>query len=200
MKIRFHGACLDREGRVTPCSSPGCHKNTDCSPGLISHPARGSFLGNASPERVFVGVLQKINRRRFEVVVFAQNTPQTPPGVAILAAADRVVFLPGHDGLASIGEPTHIGGGGVVSMGMPSLHDSRRAIQAEKVGVIHIEKGMAMPPRLLVHQAIACRFRLTHNLSRDQIGPIIIFLVTEVEEFFVPSNNQRSSSIIITRA
>lgn len=89
--------------------------------------------GNASPERVFSAVLRKLDRRKFEVVVFAQDTPQAPPGVAILDAADRVVFLPGHERLASISEPTRAGGGRTVSPGLPSLHRSREVIQAEQV-------------------------------------------------------------------
>lgn len=79
------------------------------------------------------GVLKRLDRDKFEVIVFAQDTPQAPPGVALLAAADRVVYLPGHYGFASIAEPTHVGGGGTISLGMPSLHDSRKIIEAAQV-------------------------------------------------------------------
>lgn len=91
------------------------------------------FAGNCSPERVFSAVLQKLDRSKFEVVIFAQDTPQAPAGEAMLAAADRVVLLPGYDGMASVGELTHPGGGGKLSLGVPNLHDSRKVIQAERV-------------------------------------------------------------------
>ena len=89
--------------------------------------------GNASPERVFAVVVRKLDRLKFEIVVFAQDAPQAPPGAAILAVADRVILLPRHEGMASVAESTHAGGGKVVSPGLPNLHRSREIIQAEQV-------------------------------------------------------------------
>lgn len=81
-------------------------------------------------------MLRNLDRQIFEVVVFAQDTPQVPSVAAILAAADRVVFFPGHEGVASIGESVQAGGRKTVSLKMPNLHLSREVVQAEQVGIL----------------------------------------------------------------
>lgn len=77
--------------------------------------------------------MSRLDKRKFEVVIFAQDTPQAPPGAAVLAAADRVVLLPGHEGRATVAESREAGGGKTVCPKMPNLHRSREVIEAEKV-------------------------------------------------------------------
>lgn len=85
----------------------------------------------------------------------------------MLAVADRVIFLPVHEWIASVEEATHPGGGGTVSQGTPNLRESRKLIQQEQVRRLRGGKGSV----LIILHAVVIR-PLTSHLYRARAEPV----------------------------